>query len=949
MLCGTAIPRAAGICELTLGISRSTPPEGPLGGADVPITIIADLAADPRSSQRAFCHLAPENRFYAGVPLRTPSGIDIGVLCVFDTEPRRDLDNISICLLRDLSQVVVNYLDSRRRRNIHRHAHRMIRGVGSFVEGKSSVAEEKTVESPATLGDDLPQEGGIDNVRQHVQRVELQSPDISTTSSSPSAQLELGGLLNNSASQSRPLQRPRPTALPDPNSSDPTTPTGRSMSYFGRTHPQEPQIQSIFSNATNIIREAIDVDHVLFLEASIRSFGGLAESTSYSSNPPGDSKSSSSSSDEIEYPQGHRIGNRSQGKRKSSCRVLGFSSPSASSVHGDPPSEDFSSVSEGFLTKLLRRYPKGKIFNFDAKGYIQPNEDSGDETSSGSAAFEPSEASIAAPERPHRGNSSRERSKKRIHPLNEARCITAAFPEARSVAIVPLWDTQKHRWYAGGLVCSTNPARAFAADHELNYLRAFGIVIMSKVDRLKAQLIERSKTDLLSSLSHELRSPLHGIILGAELLDDTSLSQFQGEMLASIESCGRTLLETMDHLLELSKINNFIGPSPFRQGTEDATVASGTRGFHYGDVEDGERFGIEVGMMRIASSVELDVLVEEVVESVCAGFIYQRQSIADLVNEQSTERAEAPGLFRRLDSMQTIEDVAFEPQKRGDLRTLLGDVAVTFDINPAVSWTFHAQPGAIRRIIMNLMGNSLKFTSKGTVNLSVVQLGQEEGRLSAPTSVKIIVTDTGRGISEKYLYNDLFSPFCQEDSTSAGLGLGLSLVNQIVANLGGSIQVLSKLGQGTKVTVVLPLQGATSSSPPTGNLNSASFNEFESLAGELKGLRVRLLGIPAEHNVHGDEDADWLKDIRSENALLANFCAEQLQMHIVEQSVPRRLPADLILTTEASLEDVLAEQSLGGISTPVVVVCRNALVARQLATSAMFTNEEIVFEFVSQP
>lgn len=950
VLCGTAIPRTAGICELALGISRFPPSKDPLGDAHVPITIIPDLAADPRSSQRAFCHLRPENRFYAGVPLRTPKGIDIGVFCVFDTQPRGDLDNVSTRFLQDLSQIVVDYLDHWRQRENHRHADRMVRGVGSFVERKSTIAEEKATESPEVLGDNLPQQGGIDEVRQHDQQeVDLQSPGTPTSPSSPSAKVELGYLQNQPSSQTLPLRRPGPTPISKSTLSEPLTTASRSLSYIVQTHPQEPQIKHIFSTAASIIRDSIDVESVLFLEASIRSFGGLAEPISYDAKSPEDNNSASSPIDDMEPPPRHRHDNRSKGKSKT-CRVLGLSGPSISSVNRDPAPKAFSSVSEGLLAKLLRRYPNGKVFNFDAKGQIESDSDSDPDGETILGAVEPREASIASPEQPHGADPSLARSTKRDSPLDEGEELTSIFPGARSLAIVPLWDTLKHRWYAGGFVSSTKHARTFAVEHELSYLRAFGIIIMSKIDRLEAQLIERSKNDLLSSLSHDLRSPLHGIILGAELLNDTSLDKFQGETLASIEICGRTLLETVDHLLDLSRINNFIGPSSREQQSKDATVPTGMRGLHNREVEGrSERLGIEAGMMRIASNVEVDVLAEEVVESVCAGFIYQRQAIAHLVKEQSTESAEVPDVFRRLDSMQAIEDVAFSSRERGDMLVLLGDVAVTFQINPAVSWAFHTQPGAIRRIIMNLVGNSLKFTTKGTVNVNVAQSFQGEGKPSSSAVVKIIVTDTGRGISENYLQNSLYSPFCQEDSLSAGLGLGLSLVDQTVAKLGGSVEVLSKVGHGTNVTVVLPLQGATAPPPPTGNPRSASFNEFISLASQLNGLRFRLLGLTTQARVHADGDPDWLKGIPSEGALIANICIEWLRMHIVEQSVSRQLLADLIITTEASLEDLFAEQRQTGMSTPVVVICRNALIARQLATSPMFRNNETIFEFVSQP
>ncbi|ELQ42981.1 histidine kinase G7 [Pyricularia oryzae Y34] len=922
VLCGTAIPRVAGICELALGVPGSLACNGSTDDADIPVTIIPDLAADPRSSQRAFCHLAPENRFYTGVPLRTPKGIEIGVFCVFDTRPREDLDDVSIQFLRDLSQVIVDYLDFKRQRENNRRADRMIRGVGSFVEGESTIPERGTAEGPGAFDDHSAQKGVVGKVQQQQQQQHAKRDlDLELTEASKNCQ---------SPSQAPPLRRPGPSPISNPNSS---SNIGRSISGFAQTqsHLQEPGTRRIFSKATDLIREVIDVDSVLFLEASIRSFGGLAEPKAYAARPVQDNVSSSSSNDERDYHQRNGIGIRSQRSEQHTCRVLGFSS-----IDGGSPSQACSSVSERFLVRLLRRYPQGKIFNFDTKYKILSGDNSSGETISGLAAVESSEAWTATENGlGHRPEPCRKRHKKRISRLNEAKNIAAIFPEARSVAIVPLWDTQKHRWYAGGFICSTTPGRTFAVEHELSYLRTFGIVIMSEVDRLKAQLMETSKIDFLSSLSHELRSPLHGIILGAELLSDTPLDAFQGEKLALIETCSRTLLETINHLLDLSKINNFLGnASSRRQATRDARVPSGVRGFNSRGAGDCEKLGIEAGMMTIASDFELDVLTEEVIESVCAGFSHQRLS---------TEGVEDQNMIRKPDGIESIQDATLKSERH------VGDVAVMFDINPAVSWTFHAQSGAIRRIIMNLLGNSLKFTSKGTVDVTVVQMLQDEGKAQNLTPVKIIVTDTGRGIGQEFLRHNLFSPFCQEDSLSSGLGLGLSLVNKIVATMGGSIQVVSKLGQGTKVTVVLPLRGAASSSP-TGNLSSAGFEEFKALTGQLEGLQVALIGLPTEQNGHGGGgDSDWLQGTRGEGALLANFCTQWLRMRIFEGSTCAPLPADLIITTEACLENLLADQSHGSVSTPVVVVCQSPLVARQMATSARFNNGNSIFEFVSQP
>ena len=75
-----------------------------------------------------------------------------------------------------------------------------------------------------------------------------------------------------------------------------------------------------------------------------------------------------------------------------------------------------------------------------------------------------------------------------------------------------------------------------------------GSTIMTEHARLDALASERAKVDLLGSISHELRSPLHGILGCVELLEGSSQTAFQTEMLDSIETCGRTLLETIEQV-----------------------------------------------------------------------------------------------------------------------------------------------------------------------------------------------------------------------------------------------------------------------------------------------------------------------------------------------------------------------------------------------------------------
>jgi signal transduction histidine kinase len=90
-------------------------------------------------------------------------------------------------------------------------------------------------------------------------------------------------------------------------------------------------------------------------------------------------------------------------------------------------------------------------------------------------------------------------------------------------------------------------------------------------------------------------------------------------------------------------------------------------------------------------------------------------------------------------------------------------------------------PGAIRRIIMNIFGNSNKYTDTGFI---MVQLRIREIEKVNPATTEMScqhvlvmrIIDSGRGMSTEYMERKLYTPFAQEDSFSPGIGLGLSIV-----------------------------------------------------------------------------------------------------------------------------------------------------------------------------
>lgn len=106
----------------------------------------------------------------------------------------------------------------------------------------------------------------------------------------------------------------------------------------------------------------------------------------------------------------------------------------------------------------------------------------------------------------------------------------------------------------------------------------------------------------------------------------------------------------------------------------------------------------------------------------------------------------------------------------------------------------------IREIIVNLVGNSMKFTEKGKVELDAAfrKVNAETGTLT------VKIKDTGIGISPEFLKN-LFKPFSQEGrSNEVGTGLGLTISRQLAQAMGGDLTVESELGKGSTFTLEIP-------------------------------------------------------------------------------------------------------------------------------------------------
>jgi two-component system sensor histidine kinase RpfC len=128
-------------------------------------------------------------------------------------------------------------------------------------------------------------------------------------------------------------------------------------------------------------------------------------------------------------------------------------------------------------------------------------------------------------------------------------------------------------------------------------------------------------------------------------------------------------------------------------------------------------------------------------------------------------------------------------------------------IDPSCPYLLMGDDLRLRQVLVNLVGNAIKFTQKGKVELRVQADEQDEQQVV----LRIQVTDTGIGIS-KEAQTRIFEPFRQEDERVTrrfgGTGLGMSIAKQLTELMGGQIEVSSVVGLGTTFTLRLPLERA---------------------------------------------------------------------------------------------------------------------------------------------
>ncbi|KAJ5211161.1 CheY-like superfamily [Penicillium cf. griseofulvum] len=789
--------------------------------------VVNDLQQEERFRELPFVTHEPHSRFYAATPLTSDSGINLGCLFVLDPEPRQGLSDTEKDTLGKVAELVMDYLLVSRQAAEGRRASRLSRGLHLFVDGNSSFPSNARMSSRSSS-----------SAQSTSPRASPHQRVCQSTSSKNGLELRSVRSGSGNASENGVAR----TLSPDSDQSDTPAPPSPTPSVQSSRYSDSGSEESsssnrwLFQRAANLLRQSLDLDGaggVMFMEADDNSSEYVAAGYSNSS--------------EFTNPAPLLA---------MSTRIDPFSYQ-ASSMLSDP-AVNLDSV---FLKQLTHRYPKGKLWSFHRDG-----------------TFSTSEDQLADESRKQRKKSK----------ASETSKLNNFFPDASEVMFVPLWNATDSQWFAGCFCWTPQPTRVFSPAVDLSSVFAFGSSIMTEYSRVESVIADRQKGDFISSISHELRSPLHGVLAAAEFFGSTTLDQFQETLLNTINACGRTLLDTMNQVLDFSKIMSLERhKKAFKHGKDPWKLKPS-----------------EETMARMDALVLTDValLTEDVIDSVCLGHSHMRKSALS-TNHHTDASPTSPSKSGNSDSQ-----VGLIPQ-----------VDVIVDI-PDNDWMYKVQPGSLRRLVMNILGNALKYTRKGRISvcMEVTERSKDRSRRQGlEDTVTLTISDTGKGISKEYLRKHLFTPFSQEDPLSVGTGLGLSIVRGIVRTLNGKISIRSRQGKGTTVKVSLPLERLVGDGnpQPTSSMENPDFNKLAPSSQlqrvDCSGKRAAIWGIdPADIGKHpfwasiARYITDWyglqLVPVSANESIDIIFMNERDLSANEMQNFPAALPGLLIFCSEAS-------------------------------------------------
>jgi two-component system, sensor histidine kinase and response regulator len=199
-----------------------------------------------------------------------------------------------------------------------------------------------------------------------------------------------------------------------------------------------------------------------------------------------------------------------------------------------------------------------------------------------------------------------------------------------------------------------------------------------------------------------------------------------------------------------------------------------------------------IGMTDLALETELTLEQRDYLETVKLSADALLNVINDILDFSKIEAGKIDMEEIEFDLCGCIEEMLKTLALRADEKGL----ELLFEISPIVPEKVMGDPGRLRQILLNLVGNALKFTREGEISLKVLP----NRRANDPTGIHFMVSDTGIGIAPEKL-STIFESFSQADTSTTrefgGTGLGLTISKRLIERMGGRIWVESEVGAGS--------------------------------------------------------------------------------------------------------------------------------------------------------
>ncbi|KAK4464061.1 putative signal transduction histidine-protein kinase [Cladorrhinum samala] len=705
--------------------------------------IINNFTTHPDYKDRPYVVGYPYFRSYLEVPLVSPLGYLLGSYCVVDNKHNDFDDDAKVETLNEIADAIMAHLENVRIRQSRDRSEQLIQGLSGFIRHEPPAQHPSHIQSipegisapqdvPAAAVGQPPLEIepslGSRSVGSHLE-IDAQSsassgrpPPPNQISASTVDTLQSTTSLSSGPAEGRsetPPTTPRDELSDNPmeqqlaaavegqtfGAAPPRPSPPRSEASDSHGFISSANIKTTFFRAAGTIRRSMNMHGLMFLDAV---------PSSYIDRP-----------DQQHLPgQEHAPDDQVQGPFCTTI-VRCTLGPTGETVTHAPQTR----LPEASLQRFIRAYPQGHVFTADEFGPIDDSYGLG---------------------KPFQSRRKADRESRRLQ--NDITALFRVLPSAKYVIFLPLWHFQRECWYAATLGWVEDPTRAMEVT-DIGLISAFGNSIMAEVSRLEALAASRAKSDFVSSLSHELRSPLHGIMASSELLRENMANSRLLPTLDMLDSCATTLLDTFNNLLDHAIVTH--------AGRNNGSKAA-------------------ISELKVT---DLGLLVEDVVEAVRVGHL------SGNAFHMQTAMQGKPIYNTTASSANVVPD-----------RPLL----ITVNIAKREDWKVLLNVGAWKRIVMNIFGNALKYTISGRIDvaLKLVQRANKAGVMV--DYISLSVEDTGLGMSSDYLKYHLFTPFSQENSHSPGMGLGLSIVQQLVSDLDGTINVKSSVSVGTVVEVLVP-------------------------------------------------------------------------------------------------------------------------------------------------